>query len=147
MDRIYSCQCTGVITVVFLGANCRNVDVTVLVIYSIILTGASVRIFVVSSVEVEFQLDMEAIGQCIRLQNSFKLAKPYSSNTDSEQAYNRQSKGANQCLLIGEPLRVALAKISPEKDFPLLHIECQVTFKPSCVRYCRSQGLLHSVSW
>jgi len=147
MDRIYFCRCTGVITVVFLGANCRNVDVIVLVTYSIILAGAIVRTAIDSSVDVGLQLDMKAKGQFISLQGSFQLAKLYTSNTDSEEGYNRQSKGANQCLLIIEPLREAEAKISTETDLPLLYIDRQVTFKPSCVQYRRSSGILHSVSW
>ena len=89
MDRIFFCRYTGVITLNFLGANCRKVDVIVLVIYSIILAGATVHIAIDSRVDVEYQVDMKAIGQSISLQGSLKLAKLYSSNTDSEQAYNR----------------------------------------------------------
>jgi hypothetical protein len=66
------CRYLGVITVVFLGANCRNVDVIVLVIYSISLAGAIVRITIDSSVDVQFQFDMKAIGQFISLQDSYQ---------------------------------------------------------------------------
>jgi hypothetical protein len=68
--HIYFCRYIGVINVVFLGANCRNVDVIVLVIYSISLAGAIVRITIDSSVDVEFQLDMKATGKYISLQCS-----------------------------------------------------------------------------
>jgi hypothetical protein len=71
LGRTYFCRYIGVITFVFLGANCRNVDVIVLVIYSISLAGATVRIAIDSSVDVEFQLDMKATGQFISLQDSY----------------------------------------------------------------------------
>jgi len=71
LDGIYFCRYVCVITVVFLGAICRNVDVIVLVIYSISLAGAIVRIGIDSSVDVEFQLDMKATGQVISLQDSY----------------------------------------------------------------------------
>ena len=61
----------GVINFVFLGANCRNVDVILLVIHSISLAGAIVRIAIDSSVDVEFQLDVKATGQVISLQDSY----------------------------------------------------------------------------
>ena len=55
----------------FLGANCRNIDVIVLVIYSINLAGAIVRRAIDSSVDVEFQLDMKVTGHFITLQDSY----------------------------------------------------------------------------
>jgi hypothetical protein len=73
LDRIYFCGIIGVITVAFLGANCPNIDVTILVIYTISLAGAIVRIAIDSSVDVESQLDMKAKGQFISLQYSYPI--------------------------------------------------------------------------
>ena len=70
--RIYFCRYIGVINIVFLCANC-NVDVIVLVIYSISLAGAIVRVAIDSSVDIEFQLDMKATGQFISLQYSYPI--------------------------------------------------------------------------